>query len=159
MRIEEYLRHAKWYYERRRYQYRGTTTPAGRIRTVTELAQTLMAYKLLEPDTARARPSSLLNNKHGWKRVFDDADSEELYLKALTVAATVDAYLATPSAKAISDDATNARHYLVSGYALRASGVKSIADFEKIPTIKLKSSPTNATFAALHKILMKEAKN
>jgi hypothetical protein len=115
LRIEEYLRSHKWYYERRRYQYRGTATPAGRIRTVTDVAQAVMAFRLLEPDTARARPGSLLGTPAGWKRVFDESESEDLFLKALNVADAVVSYLRGKAATAVAADTTHARHYLVAG--------------------------------------------
>jgi AIPR protein len=156
LRIEEYLRHANWFYERRRFQYRGTTTPAGRIRTVTELAQAVMSFRLLEPETARARPSSLLGNSPGWSKVFDDQESEELFLKALNTSEVVDAYLGTSAAKQISDDATNTRYYLVAGYSLRASNVKSLSDFNKLPSTKLKATPSHAILGTLHKVLQLE---
>lgn len=154
LRIEEYLRHDNWFYERRRYQYRGTSTPASRIRTVTDVAQAVMAYRLLEPDTARARPGSLLNKN--WKRVFDEDESEDLFLKAVNVASEVESYLKSDAAKIIADDVTNARHYLVAGFALRSSGVKSEEDFSKVPSAKLKSKPTGGELAELHKLLYQE---
>ena len=113
----------------------------------------MIAFRLLEPDTARARPSSLLNNSAGWKKVFDENESEELFLKAISVAEAVDSYLASPEAKKIADDATNARHYLVAGYALRASAVKKLADFYKVPSVKLKADPDASTFKELHELL------
>ena len=156
IRIEEYLRSANWFYERRRYQYKGASAPASRVRTMTDLGQAVISFRLLEPDTARARPSSILGNPSGWKKVFGDAEVEELYLKALNVSAAVDAYLTTPAAKAIAVDSTNARHYLIAGYALRASGVKSLADFDKVPSIQLKSGPTGNELKALHTLLQSE---
>jgi hypothetical protein len=156
LRIEEYLRHENWYYERRRYQYRGTTTPAGRIRTVTDVAQAVMAFRLLEPDTARARPGSLLGTAAGWNRVFRDSESEDLFLKAIVVADAVDTYLRTPAAKAVADDATNARHYLVSGYALRSSKVKKLSDFALVPSTQLKKTPSQIQLTELQKLLYSE---
>ena len=156
LRIEEYLRHEKWYYERRRYQYRGTTTPAGRIRTVTDVAQAVMAFRLLEPDTARARPGSLLGTAAGWNRVFDDSESEDLFLKAIVVADAVDTYLRTPAAKAVADDATNSRHYLVAGYALRSSKVKKLSDFALVPSAQLKKTPSQIQLTELQKLLYSE---
>lgn len=155
-RIEEYLRHENWYYERRRYQYRGTSTPAGRIKTVTDVAQAVMSFRLHEPDTARARPGSLLNSAKGWRRVFNDEESEELFLKAIQVSAEVENYLKTPEAKAIADDVTNARHYLVAGYSLRSSGVKDLSDFANIPSHALKSKPSSSQLRELHEILYAE---
>ena len=153
IRIEEYLRHESWYYERRRYQYRGASTPAGRVRTVTDVAQAVMSYRLLEPDTARARPGSLLGTSKGWKRVFNEDESEHLFLQAVETAAAVDSYLKTTEAKAIADDATNARHYLVAGYALRSSGTKNLADFSSVPSRSLKSKPTPADLKPLQVLL------
>ena len=156
-RIEEYLRHGNWFYERRRYQYRGTSTPTSRIRTVTDVAQAVMAYRLLEPDTARARPGTLLNK--GWKRVFNEDETEDLFLKSVNVAAEVENYLKSDTAKEISDDVTNARHYLVAGFALRSSGVKSEADFAKVPSSALKADPTWNQLSELQKLLYVEVDN
>ncbi|MBF0671001.1 MAG: AIPR family protein [Salinibacterium sp.] len=153
IRIEEYLRHAKWFYERRRYQYRSTAVSASRTRTITDVAQAVMAFRLLEPDTARARPGTLLNSTAGWARVFNENESEELYLKALNVAEAVDKYLRSPAASLIPEDATNSRHYLMAGYALRSSGVKDRTSFDSIPTRQLKSAPKSGELNALHKLL------
>lgn len=158
LRIEEYLRHDGWYYERRRFQYRGTTAPASKVRTVTDLAQAVMAYRLLEPDTARARPRSLLGTRHGWDRVFDSSQSEVLFSKALEVAEAVDLYLKTPGAKAIADDATNGRHYLVAGYALRSSNVKTLVDFDNVPTAALIATPSTPALKEIHELLYSEVK-
>jgi hypothetical protein len=62
-----------------------------------------------------------------------------------------------PGARAISDDATNARHYLIAGYVLQASRVKTLPDFHAIPTAQLKSAPTTAVLTKLHKLLEGEA--
>lgn len=156
IRIEEYLRTSGWYYERRRYQYRGQSVPAGRIKSITDLAQAVIAYRLAEPDTARARPGSLIATDAGWKRVFE-SDDEARYLKALDVADQIDAFLRTKAAKAVADDATNSRHYLAAGYVLRTSGVKKLEDFATIPTARLKSSPTDRQLLVLHKLLHQEA--
>lgn len=153
LRIEEYLRHENWYYERRRYQYRGTSTPAGRIRTVSDVGQAVMSYRLLEPDTARARPGTLLGTTKGWNRVFRENESEELFLKAVNVAAAVEAYLKTPEAKLIADDVTNARHYLVAGYALRTSGVKNRSDFDAVPSHALADKPIMSLLKELQELL------
>ena len=153
LRIEEYLRHEDWFYERRRHQYRGSTTPADRIRTVTDVAQAVIAFRLLEPNTARARPGSLLNSSAGWNRVFDPDENEALFLKAVKVADAVLAYLKTSAAKTIADDSTNARHYLVSGFALRSSRVVVLGDFAKIPSVNLKAAPSTADLTELHKLL------
>lgn len=157
-RIEEFLRASGWYYERRRYQYRGMKVPASRTRTIGELGQAVIAYRLLQPDTARARPSSLLGTSSGWEKVFKQDDSEELYLKALNVVEEVDLYLRGDLAKSIADDPTNARYYLTAGYSLRSSGVKKVEDFEKIPVSALKQTPSKGTLSEIHHLLYKVVK-
>lgn len=155
-RIEEFLRASGWYYERRRYQYRGVSVPASRIRNMTEVGQAVMAYRLLQPDIARARPKSLLGSSAGWDKVFSQREPEELYLKALQVVDAVDDYLRTPAAKEIADDPTNGRYYLAAGYALQVSGVKNLKDFEKVPTSHLQSEPSESALLKLHKLLLEE---
>lgn len=157
-RIEEFLRVAGWHYERRRYQYRGMKVPASRIRNMAEVGQAVMAYRLLAPDTARARPTSLLSTNAGWEQVFNPGESEELYLKAINVVESVDDYLRTADAKIIADDSTNARYYLTSGYALRSSGVKNLDDFDRVPSSALKSTPTHEELAELHALLYQEVR-
>lgn len=159
VRIEEFLRASGWFYERRRYQHRGSGASASKIRNIGELGQAVMAFRLLQPDTARARPASLLGVSAGWKRVFDPSEPEDLYLSALDLVEFVDDYLRSGDAKAIADDATNARYYLVSGWSLWASGVKKLADYEKVPTSSLKSTPTATQLEAVHKLLHAEVRN
>lgn len=153
-RIEQYLHANGWYYERRSHQYRGMKVPASRIKNMQEVGQAVIAYRLLEPDTARARPTKLLGNDKGWKTVFPVED-EDRYLKAISVVDTVDDYLRTAEAKNISDD-PNSRYYLVAGYALRSSGAKTLEAFRDIPSSALKSHPSFQELTDLHKELYKQ---
>ncbi|MDR2973701.1 MAG: AIPR family protein [Propionibacteriaceae bacterium] len=156
LRIEDYLRAHGWFYERRRYQYRGMRVSASKIRTPTEVGQAVIAYRLLEPNTARARPATLLGQNAGWTKVFNPDENEELFLKAVVVVDRVDDYLRTPGARGIADDSLNPRYYLVSGYALLASGVRRLEDFAMVPSSALKSSPSDADLTALHTLLYLE---
>ncbi|MFR0636489.1 AIPR family protein [Arthrobacter sp. LS16] len=156
IRIEEYLKAHDWYYERRRHQYRGRAISAAKIRTPTDLAQAVMAYRLALPDTARARPNTLLSKASGWDKIFADSIPEIIYLKALETTKAVAAYLQTDDAAKISDDITNVRYYLVFAYALYSSGVTKIVDFESVPDNALKSAPNSADLAKLHQIIIDE---
>lgn len=146
IRIEQYLKGYKWYYERRKYQYRSSETPLSRIRTITELSQAVMAYKLLVPDQARARPTTFLNKDggKGWELVFPTKDEDlTLYKKALEVQNKVDTFLKTPEAKKISSDSLNARYYLTSCYSLLSSDVNDKEQFKDIPVRDLKDDPSD----------------
>lgn len=117
--IEKYLKTKGWFYERRRWQYRGSSTPASRIKTMNELAQAVIAVKLLEPDTARARPRTLLGKTSGYSSVFSDAFPEVLYSKSLDLLESIEDYLGSEDARKISDDLTNDRYYIAAGYVIR----------------------------------------
>ena len=162
IRIEGYLKEHNWYYERRRYQYRSSTVPLNRIRTVTELSQAVMAFRLLEPDQARARPATFLNKDKGkgWDLVFPTKDEDlTLYLKALEVQNKVDVFLKKPETKKISSDYMNARYYLTSCYSLLSSGVKNKEDFKKITVNKLKDDPSDDDLKRLLKAFVHVSKS
>ena len=162
IRIEGYLKEHNWYYERRRYQYRSSTVPLNRIRTVTELSQAVMAFRLLEPDQARARPATFLNKDKGkgWDLVFPTTDEDlTLYLKALEVQNKVDVFLKKPETKKISSDSMNARYYLTSCYSLLSSGVNNKEDFKKITVHELKDDPSDDELERLLKAFVHVSKS
>ncbi|NIJ04249.1 AIPR family protein [Frigoribacterium faeni] len=156
IRLERYLRSKGWYYERRRYQYRNTQPkpPASKVRSVTELAQAMMAVHLLVPDTARARPATQLSTKAGFGRVFDQQLPELLYEKSLTVLEAVESYLQSGTGKSHADTATNARFYLASGHVIRSVGLKSLSTFSAAVSVKqIKARPTIVELDMLHSML------
>lgn len=69
--IEEYLRPRGLYYDRRKNFYKNSGKPRERIVGIPQLAQAVMAAALGRPDTARARPSSLLKKDEDYRKVFN----------------------------------------------------------------------------------------
>lgn len=166
-RIQRYLKKSNWFYERRRYQYRGKNVQSSKIRTIKELSQAVMAYRLLVPDQARARPMTFLNKKtgKGWDQVFPKDADLTLYEKALNVQNIVDNFLKSPKAKAISTDSLNSRFYLTAGYSLLCTKIKDIEDFQKISSSALEDEPTESelvyllrTFVAVSKKYASQSK-
>lgn len=154
IRLEQYLRSKGWYYERRRYQYRGTSAPASRIRSLTELAQAVIAVHLLAPDTARARPTTQLSTGPNFDKIFGDTFPEALFEKSLLLMETVETYLRTPAARTFPDTATNARFYLASGYIIRSMGLKSLSSFSAATRVnQIKPRPSIAQLTEIHKLL------
>lgn len=153
--IERYLKVHGWYYERRKYQYRSQSgIPKSKIRTVTELSQAIIAYWLLLPDQARARPRSFLT--HHWNQVFNpeySSETLELYLKAITVQQKVDDFLQSKQAKEISVDFMNNRFYLTACYSLQSSGAKSISEFNQRPVKALCDNPNDDDLTEIYKII------
>lgn len=70
--IEEYLRPRSLYYDRRKNYYKNEGRPRNRIVGIPHLAQAVMSVVLQRPDTARARPSSLLKADDTYKQVFNE---------------------------------------------------------------------------------------
>ena len=154
IRLERFLRSRGWYYERRRYQYRGAGVPAAKVRSLTELAQSVMAVHLLAPDTARARPATQLSTGAGFDRVFSDALPEALFEKSLVLMESVESYLRTADARSRPDTATNARFYLASGHVIRSLGLKTLKDFSAAKSLKqIKPTPTHAQLSGIHSVL------
>lgn len=126
VQIEEYLATKNWFYERRKNQYRGTSTPAGRIISINELAQVMIAVALGRPDDARARPSGLVNREDIYDQIFPDDAFRPAYAIALDILAGVDTFIHSAQAKAILDDPTNIRFYIATGYVMKKLRIKKI---------------------------------
>lgn len=69
--IEQYYAAHDWYYDRRKNYYRMQGKPNSKIVTIPYLAQAILACGLSEPNNARARPSSLLQEDKDYNRIFD----------------------------------------------------------------------------------------
>ena len=153
-RIEAYLLSKGWYYERRKWQYRNKSVPASRIRGMNELAQAVIAVHLLRPDTARARPGTLLGTDAGYKSVFSEDAPDRLYSKSLDLMASIEDYLRTAEAESISTDNTNDRFYLASGYVVLSLGIKDLASFSAWKSIgNLRADAPKKELAVVHKTL------
>lgn len=149
--IENYLETQGWHYERRRWQYRSMSVPRARIRSILELAQTVIAVVHLEPDTARARPRNRLDSKNEYKRIFSQENPLSLYGKLLDAHEAVESYLRTSAAQHISDDPTNDRYYLLTASALRVMGFKDRESCTAQSVANRISTPDEATLEAAHK--------
>lgn len=91
--IEEYFKHHSYFYDRKKNKYKNLGKPADRIFSIPFLAQAVMSAVLGRPDTARARPSTLLNSELDYKRVFADNRAPEVYLNAATLARRIESVL------------------------------------------------------------------
>src|SRR5208283_1472176 len=67
--------------------------PADQIISISLLAQSIMAIVLQRPDSARARPSSLLKNDDDYKKLFSNTYPIEIYLFVSKIIKVVQANL------------------------------------------------------------------
>jgi len=109
--IEEFLRPFGLFYDRRKNFYKNEGQPLDRIVGISAMAQAVMAVALQRPDTARARPSSLLKNDADYDTVFSDSNPLDLYRVCIVLVRRVEQYqhsLETLSPK----DRNNLRFYV-----------------------------------------------
>lgn len=91
--IEEYLRPFGLFYDRRKNYYKNDGKPIEKIISISQMAQAVMALALQRPDSARARPSSLLKRDDDYATVFNPEYPIGLYLLCPQVMRRVDAIL------------------------------------------------------------------
>ena len=77
--IEEYFKPRGLYYDRRKNFYKNEGKKPKEIISLPFLSQCLMATLLQRPDTARARPSTLLENDDSYGKLFHPNNSLEIY--------------------------------------------------------------------------------
>ena len=80
--IEEALKSSGVFYDRRKNFYKNQGKPADRIVGIPLMAQAVMTIILGKPNTARARPSSLIKSNEDYSKVFSEEYPLGLYTNA-----------------------------------------------------------------------------
>ncbi len=138
--IEQNLKSVGLYYDRRKNFYKNEGKPADKIISIPLMAQAVMSLILNRPDTARARPSSLIKENTVYSQVFSETHPIGLYANAATMIRGVDRMLRAMPALT-PRDRTNLRFYALywlggilsgkinpSAPEIAALDVKSISD-------------------------------
>lgn len=110
--IEDYLSAKGLFYDRRKNFYKNQNKPRSKIVSVQQMAQSLMTVVLGRPDTARARPSTLLTDDSQYEEIFSEKHSIELYFAAIDSLRKVDDYL-KENVDLNSREKTNIRFYVM----------------------------------------------
>lgn len=134
--IEEYFRPRGLFYDRRKNYYKNEGKPRDKIIGVPYLAQSVMSIVLRRPDTARARPSSLLKTDDDYQRVFNPVYPIELYHVCAVVMRRVEEELKAPELNVEAKDRNNLRFY-VAMYSVMAAMESSTADVDEIARFNL----------------------
>lgn len=122
--IEEYLKPFGWYYDRRKNYYKNAGKPFDKIISISLLAQTVMSILLLKPNTARARPSSLIKEDETYLLLFNQKYPIDIYKKTVELERLVEGYLRS---KDISiEDKNNLKYYLLMLCSLESIGKRKI---------------------------------
>lgn len=91
--IEETLKSKHLYYDRRKNHYKNLGKPSVRIISISLMAQAVMSIILSKPDTARARPSSLIKDNSVYNDVFSENFPINMYVVAAELIRSVDRVL------------------------------------------------------------------
>lgn len=77
--IEDYLKPRGLFYDRRKNYYKNESRKPREIISIPFLSQCLMSVLLQRPDTARARPSTLLENDDSYEKLFHENNALNTY--------------------------------------------------------------------------------
>lgn len=120
--IEEYLRPRGLYYDRRKNYYKNEGRPRDRIVGIPHLAQSVMSVILQKPDTARARPSSLLKADDTYIQVFNEKYPVQLYYVCAETLKRVEKLLKSSPLNLAARDRNNLRFYVLMDTLVRVAG-------------------------------------
>ena len=150
--IEQYLKSFGLFYDRRKNFYKNEGKALDHIVSIPLMAQALMAVMLRRPDTARARPSSLLKGDAEYRALFDPKLPIETYRACIVLVKRAEAHLR--SAGKSPKDRNNLRFYLAMHVACCLTGKvdPSPADLCSLKLEQLSRTPFDISLAAVEEI-------
>ncbi len=83
--IEDFFKANGYFYDRRKNLYKNEGKPASRIVSIPYLSQCVITTVLLQPNNARARPSTLINDNARYQLIFNKKNPLSLYLNAYLI--------------------------------------------------------------------------
>lgn len=120
--IEQYLKPFGLYYDRRKNFYKNEGKPISRIISIPQMAQAVMAIVLKRPDTARARPSSLLKAEEEYLSLFNLKYPIELYRACAELLKSTEVFLSEHKDMLSIADKNNEKFYVAMATAQEALG-------------------------------------
>jgi hypothetical protein len=154
--IEDFLKANGFYYDRKKNHYKNQGMPVAKIISIPYMAQTMMAIILLKPDSARARPSTLINSDSEYKKIFSLDMPIDIYLKVIQIMKIVENYLKPDKCGQELERkvVTNIKYYVAMMVSVKLIGAqKAIPDkLARIPAINISDEILKA---ALNEVLTK----
>ncbi|CCE24044.1 AIPR family protein [Methylotuvimicrobium alcaliphilum] len=129
--IEDFLKSNGYYYDRKKNFYKNQGMPVAKIISISYMAQAMMAIMLLKPNSARARPSTLINSDVEYKKIFSLDKPIDIYLKAIQIMKTVETYLKPENCEIQLErkTITNIKFYVAMVASIKLAGTSK--DIEK----------------------------
>jgi hypothetical protein len=154
--IEDFLKSNGYYYDRKKNHYKNQGMPVAKIISIPYMAQTMMATTLLKPDSARARPSTLINSDLEYRKIFSLDFPIDIYLKVIQIMKTVEIFLKPENCQQELErkTITNIKYYVAMMVSIGLAGSKTdvSAKLAALPAIDI--SPellTESLGIVLHK--------
>ncbi|ALS98326.1 AIPR family protein [Lacimicrobium alkaliphilum] len=145
--IEDFLKSNGYYYDRKKNFYKNQGMPVSKIISISYMAQAMMAIMLLKPDSARARPSTLINSDVEYKKIFSLDKPIDIYLKAIQIMKAVETHLKPENSEIQLErkTITNIKFYVAMVASIKTAG--SSQDIEQkisdLPNVDLTSEILN----------------
>ena len=133
--IEEYLKPYNIYYDRRKNYYKNEGKPVSDIVSISKMAQAVMSIAIARPDTARARPSSLIKSDTDYPKLFNENHPIEAYLSCINMLRAIEDAL-----RGLADmpqkDKNNIKFYaaLELGRAITSEVIPSLTSLRDVAT-------------------------
>ena len=141
--IEDFLKANGYYYDRKKNFYKNQGMPIAKIISIPYMAQAMMATVLLKPDSARARPSTLINSDTEYKKIFSLDLPIDIYLKVVQIMKAVEIFLKSENCGIDIDrkTITNIKFYVAMVVSINLSqGQEGISDkLSALPSINITS--------------------
>jgi hypothetical protein len=139
--IEDFLKANGFYYDRRKNYYKNKGESAVKIISISYMAQAMMAIIMLRPDSARARPSTLLNSDVEYKKIFSLDKPIDIYLKTVQIMKTVEGFLKSENCSLTLERKviTNIKFYVAMVVAIKLVDSKNNIEnkLSLLPTINI----------------------
>jgi hypothetical protein len=154
--IEDFLKANGFYYDRKKNFYKNQGMPVAKTISIAYLAQAMMAIILLKPDSARARPSTLINSDNEYKKIFSLDMPIDVYLKAIQIVKAVETAL-KPSICEFElepKEITNIKYYVAMVLGIFLAGGKEDI-LKKIASLPQVNATTEMLTEAISVVLKK----
>ena len=151
--IEDFLKTNGYYYDRKKNHYKNLGMPLSKIISIQYMAQAMMAITLLKPDSARARPSTLINSETDYKRIFSLDIPIHVYLKVIQIMKTVENFLRSESSNQNWErqTSTNLKFYvaMLVGIELVNSSDRIVDGLAQLPNVIISEDLLKNSFATV----------
>jgi len=118
--------------------------PVAKIISIPYMAQAMMAITLLKPDSARARPSTLLNSEKEYRRIFSLDTPIDVFLKVVQIMKAVENFLKQNvcGVELERKDITNIKFYvaMLVGIALTEGKGDIVNKLAALPKVDIQNS-------------------